>query len=199
MQLAFGASERKACRLLKFWRGSHRYVAHPKDDRFLRMKIREIAQKRPRYGYSRIHVLLRREGWLVNRKRVYRIYREEGLCVQKQKRKKLSVVLRTEPPKAQALNEVWAMDFVHDQLFSGRKIRALTIVDKYSRESPHIEVDFSLNGERVVKALNYVKSRRGLPKVITVDNGSEFVSKVLDYWSHLNVVQLQFILPGKPV
>jgi len=152
-----------------------------------------------RYGYRRLHVLLLREGWQVNHKRFYRLYKEEGLSLRLKSKKKRTSHPRVPMPAATAPNEVWSMDFMADRLSNGRQLRLRTLVDNFSRESPAIEVDFSLNGERVVEVLERLKWRRGLPKAIKVDNGSEFISKVVDQWAYRNQVKLDFSRPGKPI
>lgn len=134
----------------------------------------------------------------MNKKKVHRIYREEGLAVRIKKRRRITTQLRVPPPAPSKLNEVWAMDFVHDQLSCGRKIRMLTLVDKLSRECLRIEVDYSLRAQQVIDALENVRIERGLPEVISVDNGSEFTSKLLDQWAYIRGVKLHFIPPGKP-
>jgi len=163
------------------------------------MRIKELAQARPRFGYLRLHVLLRREGWRVNKKRVHRIYREEGLTVRFQRRRKRASHLRVVPPRPTQLNEQWSMDFVADTLLDGRRFRTLTVVDNYTRHSPLIEADFTLTGTKVVAALERAGKRQGYPTLITVDNGSEFASKALDAWAYAHGVKLDFIRPGKPV
>ena len=128
-------SERRACEVIKICRSSHRYCSQRRDDRALRMRIREIAETRVRYGYLRIHILLRREGLRVNHKRVYRIYREEGLNLRRKRpRRHVTGSRRMDRPKVECPNACWSMDFVSDSLFDGRRFRALTIVDNYSRE-----------------------------------------------------------------
>jgi putative transposase len=163
------------------------------------MRMRELAHERPRWGYLRLHVLLRREGWKVNKKRTYRIYREEGLSVRTKQRKKRASHLRVVPPAATGPNERWAMDFIHDQLMSGARFRALTVVDTYTRECPLLVADTSFSGKKVAAALDELAGERGYPKVITVDNGSEFYSKEMDAWAYRRGVRLDFIRPGKPV
>jgi putative transposase len=163
------------------------------------MAIRDIAQSRPRFGYKRILTLLRRQGHQIGKKKVHRIYREEGLQVRTKRRKKTVSRRRISLPKPKAINRIWSMDFVHDQLTSGRSIRLLTIVDNFSRESVAIEVGHSLRAADVIRTLSILKVVRGLPRVITVDNGSEFSGNELDRWAHENGVQLHFIRPGKPV
>jgi len=143
--------------------------------------------------------MLRREGWIVNKKRVHRIYREEGLMVRLTRRRKRASHLRVVPPRPSQRNERWSMDFVTDTLLEGRRFRALTVVDNWSRHSPLIEADFTLTGTKVVTALERVAKRSGYPSMITVDNGSEFASKVLDAWAYAHAVKLDFIRPGKPV
>ncbi len=181
-------------------RSTFDYEEHPQDDRAVREKIVSIAQSRPRYGCPRIHVLLRREGWQVNHKKVHRIYKEEQLWVRtkKRRRRKFTTELRVLPPTPVRLNQIWTMDFVHDELMDGRKIRMLTVVDKLSRESLAVEGGFGLKSENVVDILNKLKLFRGVPEIICVDNGSEFTSKLLDQWAYINEVKLHFIRPGKP-
>ena len=149
---------------------------------------------------ARIHVLLRREGWQDNHKRVRRIYREEGLNLRlRRPRRSKAARHRSEPIYLTAPNECWSMDFVMDALFDGRRFRALTVVDNYSRECLEIEVDQSLKGEDVVRTMERIKLVRGVvPNRIKVDNGSEFISKALDKWAYENNVVLDFSRPGKP-
>ncbi len=162
------------------------------------MRLRELAAARVRYGYRRLHVLLQREGWHVNHKRVYRLYRLEELSLRLKTRKKRISALRVMQPPAQAPNEHWSMDFMTDSLYDGRRFRILTIVDNMSRESPAIEVDVSLPSIRVVAVLERLAQTHGLPKVIYVDNGPEFVAKALDTWAHRHGVKLAYSRPGKP-
>jgi putative transposase len=168
------------------------------DQTALRMRLRDLAAARVRYGYRRLHVLLQREGWQVNHKRVYRLYRQEGLALRRRCRRKRASPVRVMQHRAQAPNERWSMDFVSDTLATGQRFRALTLVDNFSRVSPAIEVDFSLTGRRVVAVLDQLKATYGIPKRLGVDNGPEFISKALDAWAHSNGVQLEFSRPGKP-
>jgi len=148
------------------------------------MRIREIAPDRLRFGFQRIHVVLRREGWKVNRKRVHRLYRLEGLQVRMRVRRRKRLSLHRGPaPRPTALGERWSMDFVHDQLIDGRAFRVLTVVDHWSRESVLLEVGFRLTGDSVAQALTTVGKHRPLPRSITVDHGTEFTSKALDQWA----------------
>jgi len=195
----FRVGRRRACGLTLLQRSSYYYRAHGKDDRPIRARLRELAQVRQRWGYERLHVLLRREGWKVNKKRTYRIYCEEGLSVRTKVRKKRGSHLRVVPAAATMANERWAMDFVHDQLMNGTRFRALTVVDTFTRECPVISADTSFGGKKVAAALDALATERGYPKIITVDNGSEFYSKEMDAWAYRRGVRLDFIRPGKPV
>ena len=192
-------SIRRACSLLSTGRSSYHYKSRRASQAFLKKRIREIAETRVRYGYRRIHVLLRREGWAVNAKRIYRLYCEEGLQVRnKTPRRKVSAKLREDRRAATAPNQVWAMDFMADQLFDGRRLRLLTVIDAYTRLCPAIDVRSSYRGSDVVETLERVTKLYGLPKAIRVDNGPEFISKDLDLWAYMKGVTLDFSRPGKP-
>ena len=156
-----------------------KYRRRPDRNRQLRKDLRDLAEKKPKYGLPLLFVLLRRKGWTVNHKRVERLYRLENLALRRKKRAKRIVREREHLPVPSHPNEHWAMDFIHDALWSGRKFRCLTLVDIASRYAPVIEVGFSLPGERVVAVLNRLAITRGLPQVITVDNGPEFICKKL--------------------
>jgi putative transposase len=179
-------SIRRACRVLMFDTSSYHYKARRPGQAVLEKRIKEICQTRVRYGYRRVHVLLRREGWSINHKKTYRVYREMGLQLRDDRK------VATQP------NETWAMDFVHDQLATGRKIRVLTVVDIFSRYSPAIDPRFSYRGEDVVQILEKVCVKAGYPTTIRVDQGSEFVSRDLDLWAYTRGVTLDFSRPGKP-
>ena len=197
-RVGYGVSERRACQVAAVARSSHRYRSQARDQTPLRQRLRELAAVRVRYGYRRLHVLLRREGWLVNHKRIYRLYRDEGLSIRTKYRKKRVSLPRVIPPPAQRPNERWSIDFLTDSLIDGRRFRAMTIVDNMSRVSPAIEVDVSIKGERVVAVLNRLKHTVGLPSRIAVDNGPEFISKALDAWAYRHHVTLEFSRLGKP-
>lgn len=161
--------------------------------------MRRLAAERPRYGYRRLHVMMSRQGIEMNHKKLYRIYREEGLAVRKKRRKRINAAARqalTAPSKA---NELWSVDFVSDTLASGRPFRTFNVVDQFSRECPGIEVDTSLPAARVTRTLDRLGAERGLPGAIVLDNGPELAGKVLDEWAYRNGVKLLFIRPGKPV
>lgn len=196
----YRVSIKRAAALCLITRSLVYYKAHGRDDRAVRQRIKEIAAVRVRYGMARIHVLLRREGWCDNHKRVRRIYREEGLNLRlRRPRRSKAARHRTQSLPLTAPNQCWSMDFVADALFDGRRFRALTLVDNFSRECLEIEVGQSLKGEDVVQVMERMKLLRGaLPERIKVDNGSEFISKVLDKWAYENGVVLDFSRPGKP-
>jgi putative transposase len=152
-----------------------------------------------RYGYQRVHVLLRRDGWSVNVKRIYRLYKELGLQLRnKTPKRRVKAKLRDDRKPATRSNETWAMDFVHDQLATGRKLRVLTIVDTFSRFSPALEPRYTFRGVDVVEVLERVCNEMGFPETIRVDQGSEFVSRDLDLWAYQRGVTLDFSRPGKP-
>lgn len=192
-------SENRACNVMMMSRGSYNYQSRRDEQAPLRMRIKDIATVRVRYGYKRIHILLKREGWQINHKRVHRLYCLEGLNLRaKGKKKRIRSMQRPERLAATRTNESWSMDFVSDALFNGRRFRALTIVDNFSRECPAILVGQNLHGDEVVDLLDHLKLVRGVPETICVDNGSEFVSKVMDKWAYEHGVKLSFSRPGKP-
>jgi putative transposase len=200
LQERYRISERRGCAVLQFDRSSHRYRSNRDDQAYLRSRIREIAAARVRFGHRRIYIVLRREGIVVNHKRVRRLYREEGLNLRlRRPRRHVSAAQRVERPVVNGPNEVWSMDFVSDALFDGRRLRALTLLDIYTRESLAIEVDKGITGEDVADILRRIVARRGAPARIRLDNGPEFVSNALDRWAYENGVTLDFSRPGKPI
>lgn len=195
-----GLSEREACQLVGINRNTCRLRLATNQDNELKVRIEELAQEKPRYGYRRLALLIRKEGKMVNHKKIYRIYRNLNLAVRTKKRKRIKssargalIQLTTAP------NQIWSMDYQSDQLASGRRFRCLNLIDNYTRECLAIEADTSLPSGRVTKVLDHLKQIRGLPKKITVDNGPEFTSKTLQKWSFKNKVELDFIEPGKPM
>lgn len=165
----------------------------------LRMRIRELAGVHVCWGYPRIWIKLRREGWRVNRKRIYRLYKQEGLAMRPRKpRRHRSASPRIPPPTAGYANESWSMDFMADELFDGRRFRVLTIVDDFTRESLAVEVEQHLTGGHVAEVLDRICRARTRPERIRVDNGTEFTSKRLDHWAYLQGVKLEFSRRGKP-
>ena len=162
---------------------AYRYRPKTDNDDVLRQRLRELAGQRKRFGSPRLHIMLKRENLVVNHKRTERIYREEGLALRRKRRRKGAAGIRAVIPAAVRPNEHWSMDFVSDSIVTGRRFRALTIVDNYTRECPAIEVDTSLGGSRVVNVLERLSETRELPEVITIDNGPEFAGKALDEWA----------------
>lgn len=194
-----GMSERRACGLIRLDRTTRRYVPKPRDDQAIRSRLLELAAARPRFGYRRLTVMLRREGVLVNHKRVQRLYREEGLALRRKRRRHVSQASRAPKPMPEGANERWSMDFMQDTLMDGRCFRLLNVVDDFSREALAMDVAQSITGERVVRVLDQVVEERGKPSVIVVDNSPEFTSRALDAWAYGQGIQLHFIQPGKPV
>jgi len=197
-RVGFRVSERRACHVAGVPRSSYRYRSVAAGQTALRLRLRDLAATRVRYGYRRLHVLLRREGWRVNHKRIYRLYREEGLGIRVKRRKKLASASRLLSSPATKPLERWSLDFLTDGLANGRRFWVLTIVDAVSRVSPVIEVGVPLTGERVVAVLERLKGTIGRPERIAIDDGPEFISKALDAWAYHNSVQLEFSRPGKP-
>ena len=191
-------SVRRACGLVGLSVSSLGYVARRVVPPGLRDRLLSLARERPRYGYRRLHVLLRREGFEVNHKCVHRLYRLEGLAVRRRLRKRIARSLRTPIAAAAQRNERWSLDFMSDQLADGRVFRTLNVVDEFTRECLGIEVDTSLSGGRVVRVLDGLCNEHGRPGALVTDNGPEFTSRVLDSWAYRNGVELRFIQPGKP-
>jgi putative transposase len=195
----FAVSMRKACAAIQLSRVVYLYKSKARDSTALVMRMKEITRTRVHYGYRRVHVMLRREGFEDNHKRVYRLYRQEGLSLRhKRPRRNKAAQARRSQKAAQAINQIWSMDFVADNLFDGRKLRMLTVLDCYSRESLAIQVGQSLKGEDVVRVLEQIAAKRGLPATIKTDNGSEFIGKAMDKWAYEKGVRLDFSRPGKP-
>jgi putative transposase len=192
----YPASERRVCGLLSLAVSSYRYQARSSDDD-LRTRLVELAREKPRFGYRRLHVLLHRSGGAVNHKRIYRVYREAGLCIRRKKRKHCA---RTGRPlrACTAANQEWAFDFVHDAIAAGRAIRVLSVVDAYTRECLALEVDTSFASRRVTRVLEEIVSERGLPQSIRCDNGPEMTSRHFLAWCLEKKIELVHIQPGKP-
>jgi putative transposase len=198
MRQVHGASERRACGLIDQPRSTQRYAAKPKPDDGLQKRIAELAVARPRFGYRRLTVLLRREGVSVWHGRVHRITKALRLQVPRRKRKRFG---HSKPAQTEITgpNQRWGMDFVSDSLADGRSFRALAIVDHYTRECPVIEVDLSLPGARVLRVLEQLAEERGLPNAIRVDHGPEFICEAVRRWCEQKKVQLDYIEPGRPM
>lgn len=196
----FGFSERRACAVVGLPRATARYRARGRaEDGHLRRRLLTLAGERPRFGYRRLHALLRREGVVVNHKRIERLYREDGLAVRRRGRKRVARAGRGRPSPPMRPNQQWALDFLSDALASGRRIRVLAVIDACTRESLAIEVDTGLSGERVARVLERVAAHRGLPEELVLDNGPELTGRALDEWADRRGVRLRFIDPGKPV
>ncbi len=191
-------SERHACRVAAMPVGTYRYRSHRAPRTELRLRIREIANARVRYGYRKIRVLLIREGWKVGKKLVYRLYREEGLTLRSRPKARRVSAHRPQRPRAERPNQIWSMDFVSDQYSTGGRFRALTVVDIFTRECLAIEVGRCLKGEDMVRVLQQLQQQRGLPQVLFCDNGSEFTSQAMDLWAYCHKVTIDFSRPGKP-
>lgn len=195
----YGTSVRRACELAQFSRACWYRKSQAVEQTALRNRIREIAAARPRFGFQRIHVMLRREGCPVNHKRVRRLYRLDGLQLRMRVRRRKHMCLhRGTPPRPNGPGERLSMDFVHDQLFDGRRIRVLTVVDQWSRESPILGARFSFSGQTVAEILEAWVAEHGAPASITVDHGTEFTSRALEAWAWHRGVKLDFIHPGRP-
>ena len=191
-------SERQACRYLGVNRRMVRYVRVVKDDVSLRARLEELAAERRRFGFRRLAVLLRRDGIVVNIKRVLRIYREANLQVRKRVRRRVALGRGSPAAPVTTMNERWSLDFVHDSLESGRRIRTLNIVDDFTRQCLAIEVDTSLSGGRVVRVLDAIAAGRGYPKTLVMDNGTELTGIAMACWARDRKVRLHFISPGRP-
>lgn len=192
-------SIRRACGALAVDRSTYHYRSRRPGQAPLETRIKEICETRVRYGSRRVHVLLRREGWEINHKKTRRVYNELGMQLRnKTPKRRVKAKLRDDRCTASMANETWAMDFVHDQLATGRKLRVLTIVDTFSRFSPAVDPRFSYRAEDVVATLDRVCDEIGFPKTIRVDQGSEFISRDLDLWAYRHGVVLDFSRPGKP-
>jgi putative transposase len=197
---AYQLSERRACRSVGVYRALVRYRSRRPSQAPLRGRLRELAAVRLRAGYQQLYVLLRREGWRVNHKRIYRLYTEEGLALRRRRpRRHRSAVLRVRPTPPGMPNEQWAMDFMQDTLADGRPVRILTIIDIYTRECLAAVPASTFRGGDVVRVLNELATSRSRPKRIHVDNGTEFTSKALDHWAYWTGVELDFSRPAKPV
>jgi len=195
----YGVPRRRACRLVRLHRSAfyYRSVKDPRLD--LRSRMRELSRTRVRYGYRRLHVLLKREGWNLGRDQAYRLYCEEGLQLRsKLPRRRKMTVMRRERYVPRRVNQAWSMDFVSDQLVNGHRFRMLTIVDVFSREALAIEVGSRLRAENVVDVCNRLVARRGKPRRVFVDNGSEFTGQIFDLWAYHCGVRIDFSRPGKP-
>ena len=192
-------SERRACQLVGLSRTVLHYESKAQPANMqLQARLIELAGERRRFGYRRLHALVRREGILANHKRIYRLYREAGLAVRRRKRRHGVAVERQALESSLELNQVWSMDFVSDALANGRRIKVLTIVDDFSKEAVDLVADFGISGQYVTRVLDQAARFRGYPKAIRTDQGPEFTGKALDQWAYKHGVQLKMIQAGKP-
>jgi len=196
----YEVSEGRACRVLQFPLSTFRYQHQKKEDTELVERMKYWAEKRPRYGHPRIHEMVKRDGFEVNHKKTERLYYNVlNLTIRaKKKRKRYRCEMRSPIEMPSLPNEVWSMDFVSDQIACGKRIRGLAIVDIFGRYNHAIEIDTSLSGGRVVQVLERICWGVGYPKVISVDNGPEFICMALDRWAYKHGVRLKFSRPGKP-
>jgi putative transposase len=191
-------SQRHACAVMQLYRSSCRYRPRPDGNDELRQLLKILAEARPRWGQDRLHVLVRRQGYLVNHKRTERLYRALGLSLRLRRRRKRASGLRVPSSLPDRPNQRWSMDFVMDQVVTGQRLKCLTVVDDFSKESPGIVVGRSIGGQTVAEFFDTLSETRSLPEVIVCDNGPEFTSLVLDQWAHRHGIRLSFIQPGKP-
>jgi putative transposase len=192
-------SERRACRVIAADRSSVRYRSQRPDDAALRERLRALAAERRRFGYRRLHVLLRQEGLVMNRKRTQRLYREEGLTVRRRRGRKRATGTRAPILTVAAPNARWSLDFVHDQLADGRRLRILNVVDDVTKECLAAVVDTSISGRRVARELAALIASRGRPELIVSDHGTEFTSNAMLEWTQKAGIAWHFIAPGKPM
>lgn len=201
IRMEYNISINRCCGLIRLARSMYYYKGKDRGDEGLRLRMKEIAAVRVRYGFWRIYILLRREGFPDNHKRMYRVYCEEGLNLRSKRPRRNRSAAHRKPVdgKASSLHECWSMDFVSDQLYNGKRFRALTVVDNFNRKCLALHAGKSLKGSDVVDVMERITERTGcIPQRIKVDNGSEFISKVLDKWAYGNKVELDFSRPGKP-
>ncbi|PHP64534.1 IS3 family transposase [Zhengella mangrovi] len=192
-------SQRRACALVGMAPRVYRYTSTRPDDKELRQRLRELSSERRRFGYRRLHLLLKREGVEVNWKRLYRIYKEERLTVRKRGGRKRALGTRAPMAIPQDSNQRWSLDFVSDTLVDGRRFRILCVIDDFSRECLATVVDNSLSGERVARELDAIAERRGYPCMVVSDNGTELTSNAMLAWQQDRGVEWHYIAPGKPM
>ena len=191
-------SERRACVVVKAARSMVRYASKRSPRTVERERLKALAAEKPRWGYRMLHLLLRRERFTLNHKLTYRLYREERLGLRRRRRRRASIPRQAHTP-ATKLNERWSIDFISDSFADGRRFRALTVVDDFSRECLAITVNTSIPTERVIETLDRIGILRGFPEAIVLDNGPEFISRAFDQWAYARGIKLQHIQPGKPI
>ena len=194
-----GYSQRRACSLVSLDRKSFRYVSRRPDDAVIRRRLRELASERRRFGYRRLHILLRREGIELNHKKLYRLYKEERLTVRKRGGRKRALGTRAPMAIPQGSNQRWSLDFVSDSLVDGRRFRILCVIDDFSRECLATVVDNSISGIRVARELDRISEIRGYPCMVVSDNGTELTSNAMLEWQEERGVEWHYRAPGKPM
>ncbi len=194
-----GISQRQACKAVSLPRSTQRYKSKPNADEEVINQLQQLIEKHPAIGFWQSYYRIRRKGFVWNHKRVYRVYTELKLNIRRRFRKRLPQRVKQSLYQPKGLNEVWSIDFMSDTLWDGRRFRLLNIIDDYNREVLHIESDLSLPTQRLIRVLEYLKEFRGLPQMIRVDNGPEFISHKLDAWCRENKISIAFIQPGRPM
>jgi len=194
----YGVPAVRACALIGFTRSNLYYHRKPKDDEPLRTQLQELATQRPRWGWRRLLIMLRRETRAIREYRMRRIYRELGLQVRPRKKRKVRYVRGNVVAPVHAPNERWSLDFMHDTLASGRRLRVLMVIDDFTRECLAVEIDRGFSSRRVIGVLEAIAFERGLPKTLRFDNGSELTSHAMLRWGAERRIELHFIDPGKP-
>lgn len=194
-----GVSERQACNALSVPRSSYRYKPKVKNDTPVINELHRLVEKHPAIGFWQSYFRVRRQGFIWNHKRVYRVYTALQLNIRRRYKKRLPARAKQALFQPQAINQVWSIDFMSDSLWDGRKFRLLNIVDDFNRQVLALEADLSLPAVRVIRVLEYLKEFRGLPKMIRVDNGPEFISHTLNEWCSRHQINLAYIQPGKPM
>ncbi len=194
-----GYSQRRACVLVGIEPKTYRYTSRRPEDTATRSRLRELANERRRFGYRRLHILLKREGVSLNHKKLFRLYREERLTVRRRSGRKRALGTRAPMAIPQGPNQRWSLDFVSDVLADGRRFRVLVVVDDFSRECLALVVDTSLSGARLTRELDQLAERRGLPLMVVSDNGTELTSRAILAWQEERCVEWHYIAPGKPV
>jgi len=193
----FQVSQRRACRALSVERRRLNYRSR-KDDSVLRERLKALASERRRFGYKRLAIMLKREGQIHNLKKIYRLYKEEGLSVKRRKGRKRATGTRLALPRADKINQIWSLDFLSDALSDGRRFRILGVMDQCSRECLALVSDTSIGGVRVARELDALVKQRGKPYCIVSDNGTEFTSRAVLQWAQDNQIEWHYITPGKP-
>src|SRR5881227_1220806 len=194
-----GHSQRHACGLIGLAPNTYRYASCRLDDAGIRARLKDLANERRRFGYRRLHILLRREGVMLNHKKLFRLYREERLSVRRRGGRKRALGTRAPMVLPQGPNQRWSLDFVSDILADGRRFRVLVVVDDFTRECLALVADTSLSGVRVARELEGLTSERGRPLMIVSDNGTELTSRAILQWQEDHAVQWHYIAPGKPM